>query len=166
MLFLNILIFLKSNLRMIEYILQMWYVINVYLSQYIPWWLILMYHDTWCIFTPVLVNITHDLALEWLLTLYMLSCLKKHLTHWGRVTHICISKLAIIGSDNGLSPGRHQAFIWTNDGVLLIRPLGTNFSEILIGNQTFSFKKMHLEMSSVKGRPFCLALNVLTHKQL
>ena len=38
---------------------------------------------------------------------------------------------AIIGSDNGLSPGRHQAIIWTNTGILLIRPLGTNFSEIL-----------------------------------
>ena len=26
------------------------------------------------------------------------------LTHWGRVTHLCVSKLTIIGSDNGLSP--------------------------------------------------------------
>ena len=33
------------------------------------------------------------------------------LTHWGRVTHICVSKLTIIGSDNGLSPGRCQAII-------------------------------------------------------
>ena len=32
-----------------------------------------------------------------------------HLTHWGRVAHICVSKLTIIGSDNGLSPGRRQA---------------------------------------------------------
>ena len=48
----------------------------------------------------------------------------------GRVTHICVSKLASIGSDNGLSPGRRQAIIWTNDGILLIEPLGTNFSEI------------------------------------
>ena len=45
--------------------------------------------------------------------------------------HICISKLSI-GSDNGLLPGRRQAIIWTNAGILLIRPLGTNFSEILI----------------------------------
>ena len=36
-----------------------------------------------------------------------------------------------IGSDDGLSPGRHQAIICTNDGILLIRSLGTNFSEIL-----------------------------------
>ena len=83
------------------------------------------------------------------------------LTHWGRVTHICVSKLTIIGSDNGLSPGRRQAIIWTNAGILLVGPLGTNFSEILIGIQLFSFKKMHLKMSSAKWRPFCPGLNVL-----
>ena len=83
------------------------------------------------------------------------------LTHWGRVTHICVTKLTIIGSDNGLSPGRRQAIIWTNAGILLIEPLGTNFSEILIGIQSFSFKKMRLKMSSAKWRPFCLGLNVL-----
>ena len=83
------------------------------------------------------------------------------ITHWGRVTHICVSKLAIIGSDNGLSPDRRQAIIWTNAGLLLIGPLGTNFIEILIGIQTFSFKKMRLEVSSAKWRPSCLRLNVL-----
>ena len=83
-----------------------------------------------------------------------------HLTHWGRTTHICVVKLTIIGSDNGLSPGRRQAIIWTNAGILLIRPLGTNFSEILIGIQTFSFKKMHLKMSSAKWRPF-ISLNII-----
>ena len=83
------------------------------------------------------------------------------LTHWGWVTHICISKLTNIGSDNGLLPGRHQAIIWTNDGILLIRTLGTNFSEILSAIHTFSFKKMHLKMSSGKWQSFCLGLNVL-----
>ena len=70
------------------------------------------------------------------------------LTHWGRVTHICIGKLTSIASDNGLSPERRQAIIWTNAGFLLIGPLQTNFSEILIRIQTFQFKKMHLKMSS------------------
>ena len=83
------------------------------------------------------------------------------LTHWGRVTHICVSELTIITSDNGLSPGRRQAIIWNNAGLLLIEPLGTNFSEISIGIQAFSFKKMHLNMSSAKWRQFCLGLNVL-----
>ena len=54
------------------------------------------------------------------------------LTHWGWVTLICVGKLTNIGSDNGLSPGRRQAIIWSNDGILLIGPLGTNFSEILV----------------------------------
>ena len=71
------------------------------------------------------------------------------LTHWGRVTHLCVGKLTIIGSDNG--------FIWTNAGILFIGPLGTNFNEILIGIQTLSFKKIHFKMSSAKWRPFVSA---------
>ena len=83
------------------------------------------------------------------------------LTHWGRVTHICVGNLTIISPDNGLSPGRCQAIIRTNAWILLIGPWGTNFSEISIGIQIFSFKKMHLKVSSAKWRPFCLGLNVL-----
>ena len=60
------------------------------------------------------------------------------LSHWGRVTHICVSNLTIIGSDSGLSPSRRQAIIWTNAAILLL----------------------HLEMS-VKRQPCCLRLNVL-----
>ena len=67
------------------------------------------------------------------------------LTHWGRVTYICVSKLTSIGSNNGLLPGRRRAILWTNAGILLIGPSGTNFSEILIAICTFSFKKMHLK---------------------
>ena len=77
------------------------------------------------------------------------------LTHWGRVTRICVGKLTIIGSDNGLSPERHQAIIWTNAGILLIGPLGTNLIEML--------NEMRLKMSSVKCCSFRLGLNVLTH---
>ena len=83
------------------------------------------------------------------------------LTHWGRVTHICVGKLSIIGSDNGLLPGRCQAIIWTNAGILLIGPLGTNLSEILIGIRIFWIKEMQLEMSFAKWCPFCLGLNKL-----
>ena len=85
----------------------------------------------------------------------------KHLTHWGRVTHICVGNLTIIGPDNGLSPGRRQAIIWTNAGILLIGHWGTNFSEILIGIHTFSFKKIPLKISSAKWRSFGLGFNVL-----
>ena len=83
------------------------------------------------------------------------------LTHWGRVTHICVSELTIIGSDNGLSPGRRQAIIWTNDGILLIGSLGTNFSEKLIEIYSISFKIIHWKISSGKWRPSCLGFDVL-----
>ena len=74
------------------------------------------------------------------------------------MTHICVGKLTIIGSDNnGLLPGQRLAIIWTNAGLLSIGPLGTNFSKILIN------------MLSGKWRPFYLSLNVLkpsTHSKI
>ena len=79
------------------------------------------------------------------------------LTHWGPVTHIRVGELTIIVSDNGLSPGRRQAIIWTNAGMLLIGPLGTNFSEILIKIHTFSFKKMYLKCRLENGGHFVSA---------
>ena len=66
------------------------------------------------------------------------------LPHWGRMTRICASNLTIIGSDDGLSPGRRQALTWTNCGILLIGPLETNLKKIVIEINTFSFKKLHL----------------------
>ena len=81
--------------------------------------------------------------------------------------HICISKLTIVGSDNGLSPGggsdnglspdRRQAIIWISVGVLLIGPSGTNFSEIVIEIHTFLLRKMHLKMLSANGGRFVSA---------
>ena len=79
--------------------------------------------------------------------------------HWR--PHICVSKLTIIALDNGLSPGRRQAIIWINAGILLIWPLETNFSEILFKIHTFSIKNMLLKMSFGKWRSFCLGLDVL-----
>ena len=75
--------------------------------------------------------------------------------------HICIGNLTIIGWDNGLSPVRHQAIIWTNALSLPIGPLGTNFSQIVFEIQTFSFKKMLLKISSAKWWSLCLCLNVI-----
>ena len=91
---------------------------------------------------------------------------KTRLTHWDRETHICVGEHANIGSDIGLSPNWCQAIIWTNAEILLIGPLGTKFSEILIEIHTFSSKKMHLKMLSGKWRPFALSLNVLMFSKL
>ena len=88
------------------------------------------------------------------------------LTHSGRATQIFVSKLTIIGSGNSLSPGHRQAIVWTNAGIVLMWPLGTNFSEILIEIITFLIKEMHFKVSSAKRRPFCLGLNVFTLRVL
>ena len=93
-----------------------------------------------------------------------------YLTHWGRVTHICVGELIIIGSDNGFSLalangfalGRRQAIIWTNAGIWSMGPLGTNFGEILIEIHTFSFTNLNAlenvvcEMASILSRPQCV----------
>ena len=82
------------------------------------------------------------------------------LTHWGRVTHICISKLNIIGSDNGLSPGWRQAIIWTNTGILLTGPLGTKLEWNLNRNVYIFinkyFWKCHLKMAVILWWPQCV----------
>ena len=88
------------------------------------------------------------------------------ITHWDRVTKICVGKQTIIGSDNGLSLERRQAIVWPSAGILLIGPLGTNFSEILINIQTFSLNKIRLKMSSVKCCSFRLGLNALNNNQI
>ena len=80
------------------------------------------------------------------------------LTHWGRVTHICVSDLTSIGSDNGLSPGRRQAIIRTNAEILLIRPLGTNFSDFFCRNsnifiQENAFESIVCEEAAILSRP-------------
>ena len=47
------------------------------------------------------------------------------------MTYIFVVNLTITGSANGLSPGQRQTIIWTNTGILLIKHLRTNISEIL-----------------------------------
>ena len=64
---------------------------------------------------------------------------------------------AIIGSNNGLPPDWSQAIIWTNAVLLSVGPLGTNFSQIVLKIQTFSFMKMPLKMLSAKSSNFVSA---------
>ena len=69
----------------------------------------------------------------------------------------------MVGSDNGLSPGGRQAIIWTIAGKLLIGPLGTNFSEILIEIfiQENAFENVICEMASI-----CLGLSVFDESNI
>ena len=66
-------------------------------------------------------------------------------------TYIAWTTMVIyITSGNGLSPVRRQAINWTSAGLLSIALLGTNFSEIRVRILSFSFKNVHLKLSSVK----------------
>ena len=112
------------------------------------WYNIYIYLDKYCVQHLVLDHKDKNYC-KWVLT------------HWGRVTHICLSKLTIIGSDNGLAPGRCQAIFRTNSGILLIGALGTNFCEILSKIHTFSFIKWVWKCHLWKRLQFCLGLNVL-----
>ena len=78
-------------------------------------------------------------------------------THWGQMTHKCIGKMTRISSDIGLAPEQRQAIFWTNTGILLIGPLGTNFSEISIEIQTFFLNIICLKMLSANIGHFVLA---------
>ena len=67
---------------------------------------------------------------------------------------------AIIGSDNGLPPPTRQAVTEPMLDYCLLEP-EKQTSEFLSEIHTFSFKKMHLQMSPAKWRQFCVGLNVL-----
>ena len=79
------------------------------------------------------------------------------LTHWGRVTHMCVSRLTTIGSYNGLSPDRRQAIIWNNAGILLVGPLGTKlqwklYKKSYICIQENAFGNLVREMAAILSR--------------
>ena len=74
--------------------------------------------------------------------------------------HISVSKHTIIGSDNGLSPGRRQAIIWTNAEILFIWPLGTSQWNINRNSYIFiqenALECVVCEMSAILSRPQCV----------
>ena len=80
------------------------------------------------------------------------------LTHWGRVAHICVRKLAIIDSDNGLTPGRCQAIICWN---ILNGALGNKLQWNLHRNLYIFIQENVFENVVLKMTAICLGLNVL-----
>ena len=81
------------------------------------------------------------------------------------MTHLCVSKLTSIASNNGLSPGRQQAIIWNNAGNFvnwtLRNKLQWNFnrnSHIFIEENTF--ENVVCEMSVILSRPQCVNVSI------
>ena len=103
---------------------------------------------------------------EWMLQDYKSQILSRCLKHWTKCANI--PEWRINASANKPSLVQimacrlfSQAIIWISADLQLTGPHRTIFSEILIQNQTFSFKEMHFKMSA-KYQPFCLCLNVST----
>ena len=90
-----------------------------------------------------------------IISVYATICL----THWGRVTHICVVDLGHHWFRYWLvacsAPSHYLNLCWNI--------VYWTFRHKLqwIGIQSFSFKKLHLQMSSAKWRLFCLGLNEL-----
>ena len=98
---------------------------------------------------------------RYLTTMKHSSLVSMPLTHWGWVTHICVSQLAITGSENGLSPGRRQAIIWTNAGILSIGPLWIYFIKIVrkksyIFIQVNAFENIVRKLVAILSRLHCV----------
>ena len=93
----------------------------------------------------------------------MLQSVCFSLTHWGRVTHLCVSKLTSIVSDNGLPHGRRRTIILSNAGILLIGPLKklqwhfNRNSHIFIEENTF--ENVVSEVSAILSRSQCVHLS-------
>ena len=99
----------------------------------------------WVFLSPRTVPLPCHRRWPWPSLFFVAGCRS---THWGQMTHICVGQMTRISSDNDLVPEQRQAIFWTNTGILLIGPLGTNFSEILIEIQTFFLNMIHLKMPS------------------
>ena len=70
--------------------------------------------------------------------------------------------MIIIGSDNGLSPGRRPAIIWTNPGISLVWPLGKKLQWNLNRNAYIFILENALEnvvrkMAAILSRPQCVS---------
>ena len=115
-----------------------------------------MFSTCICLVVPVIQyaiihNDTNNFFMQFTVgTVVSFLTYREVLTHLPLIPHICVSKLGRHFSGNGLLPVWLQAISWIRTGLLLIGLLGTNFSEILIRILSFSFKKMHLKMSSAK----------------
>ena len=79
------------------------------------------------------------------------------------MTHIYVSKLSIISSDNGLSPGRRQAIIWTDTGILTLgnKRQWNHNRNLYIIIQENAFENVVREIGDHLSQPRCLNVCML-----
>ena len=115
---------------------------------------------SWLAMTWLHQELAYQAMILTLFALNELGAVGKILIHWGRVTHICVGNLTIIGSDNGSWPDHRQVIIWISAGILLIGSFGTNFSEIYnIFIQENAFESVVCRMAAIMYRPQCVKVS-------
>ena len=101
------------------------------------------------------IPITWYLCIEPVLWICLLDIC---ITHWGRVTHICVSKLTIISSDNDLSKTSHYLNQCCNIGNSHLR---NKFQWNLKRNsyifiQEIAFENIVSELTAISSRSQCI----------
>ena len=93
------------------------------------------------------------------------------LTHWVQATHKCVSKLTIIGPDNGLSPGRrpsHYLNQWWNIVTSNLRnkfPWNRKRNSFIFVQEN-PFENVVWEMASILSRPQCVNYSFISGTSL
>ena len=87
--------------------------------------------------------------------------LQQNTTKRGGVTHIRVSTLTIMGSDNGLSPGCHQAIIWTKcrnivNWILRNKLQWNVYRNLYICVQENAFEIVVMKLTAILSRPQCV----------
>ena len=110
-----------------------------------------------------LISPQHDSCNEW----YISDCAEDHIYrtyvkhhYWDWVSHICVTKLNHHWYRKWrvacLAPNHYVNQYWLIVSVTFMNL----FSEIWMNTEQFSLRKISLEMSSMKRKPFCLGLNI------
>ena len=78
------------------------------------------------------------------------------LTHWGRVTHLCVDELTITGSDNGFAPIHHMnqycnIVIWTLTNKLRWNLNGNSY----IFSEEDAFENVVRKIATILSWPQC-----------
>ena len=95
----------------------------------------------------ILVKNVDFFVIQWIIIMQSF-CKGFELTNWDRVMHICVIKLTMTGSDNGLSPGRRQAIMktqcWNSVNLTPRNKLQWNYNR-------YTYKHFHLKIHLKKS---------------
>ena len=99
------------------------------------------------------------LEVEYVISMMWYQIAPCFLNNWGRVTHICVNKVSIVDSDNGLVPGGVNKCWNIVDWTLRNRIHWTFNQNSYIFIQENPFKNVVWKMAAILSRPRCVKRN-------